>query len=109
MVALLTFPVYVSGEITGSEMSGGIFGDLIKQHKDSALIAFGLIEATGIGALIGLILLYRRPPQAKWIIYFVLVLSLASSVIITKTTLMGRNIKKGPAVSDVKPQTSFQR
>jgi uncharacterized membrane protein len=107
--AVLTFPVYVSGEITGSGMTEGIFGDLIKQHKNSALIAFGLIEATGIAALIGLILLYRRPQQAKWMVLMVLVLSLASSVIITRTTLMGRNIKWGLPDSGTKPQTGFQR
>ncbi len=107
--AVLTFPVYVSGEINGSRMTDGIFGDLIKQHKNSALIAFGLIEVMGIAALIGLILLYRRPQQAKWMVLMVLVLSLASSVIITRTTLMGRNIKSGLPGSNVQPQTSFQR
>ncbi|HMS44089.1 MAG TPA: hypothetical protein PKE69_27935 [Pyrinomonadaceae bacterium] len=107
--AVLTFPVYVSGEIAGSGMTDGIFGDLIKQHKQSALIAFGLIEATGIAALIGLILLYRRSQQAKLMVLMVLVLSLASSVFITKTTLMGRNIKWGLSDSGTKPPTSFQR
>ncbi len=108
-IALLTLPVYVSGEITGKEMVEGIFGSLIKEHKASGLITFLVIEVTGIAALIGLFLLYRRSQIAKWSVVLVLVLSLISAFLVTRTTLLGRGIKFGLTGGESKPQTNFQR
>jgi uncharacterized membrane protein len=111
LVALLILPIYATGEIAGANngMTIGTAADLIKQHRATALIAFALIEATGIAAFFGLILLSRSPSRARWTVILVLVLSIASTLIVTRTTLMGRQIKFGPAGNDNKAITSFER
>lgn len=107
-VAMLAFPVYVSGEINGKEMLSGMFGDAIKQHQAAGQTAFMLIEVAGIGALIGLILSYRKPEYARWFVILVLLLSTVSVFFVTKATLAGRSIKKSPG-SLINQQQSLQR
>jgi len=110
VVALLTFAVYASGEITGSgAMNVPVIGELVKQHKENAIIAFAVIEATGLAALIGLVLWHRRPQAARLVVLIVLVLSLVSAVIVTRTTLKGRQIKSAMAESNIKIHTEFLR
>jgi hypothetical protein len=68
-----------------------------------------LISANGFIAVIGLILLYRRPQIAKWGVISVLVLALISAFFATRTTLLGRGIKHGLMDGGTKSQANFQR
>ncbi len=110
IVSILIFPVYVTGEITGAgDVGHGVFAEAINQHKQSARAAFFAGELAGVVSLIGLILFWRKRQVSKWIIYVILILSLASTAIITQTTLKGRHIKFSFAEPNVQQQTNIQK
>lgn len=100
IVALICVAVFGSGEVAGH--NGGTLvsstGVLLRQHQEAARLAFLLVGCTGISAAFGLIMMYRKSGLARWVMLAVLVLSLVSSVIVTRTTLMGRQIKSAATV-----------
>ena len=97
--ALVSVAVIASGEIAGrgDGILAGSTGELVRQHQESARLTFVLIGSNGIAAVFGLIMLYRGSFLAAWFILAVLILSLTASVLVTRTTLQGRNIKYGAA------------
>ncbi|MBK8467531.1 MAG: hypothetical protein IPL32_17080 [Chloracidobacterium sp.] len=97
VIALVSVAVFGSGEAAGRD-SGilvGSTGDLVRQHQEAARVTFLFIEGMGLTAVFGLIMLYRKSESARWFILLALVLSVAGSVVVTRTTLMGRHIKSG--------------
>lgn len=95
VIALISVAVFGSGEVAGNT-SGSLnepSGDLIRVHQQAARLTFLLIGATGLTAVFALIMIYRRSPIARWLVLLVLALSLAGSVLVTRTTLKGRQIK----------------
>jgi uncharacterized membrane protein len=94
LTAVIAFGVFGSGEVAGkgAELMAGPVWENIAAHKASALPAFAAIELTGILALIGLILIFRRSTVARWNVVAVLILSLAALGLTARTTLLGRHI-----------------
>lgn len=93
--AIVAMPVFVSGEISGSASfaSTGAVSDGLRQHKEAARPAFLLLAAAGIAALIGLILLRRKSDHARIGVLITLILGLAASGLIIRTTYIGRQVK----------------
>lgn len=97
VVALISMAVVASGEATGRDSMtlAGAAGDLVRNHQATARLTFVLMGANGITAAFGLLMLSRRSPKARWFVFGVLLIALATAVFVTKTTLEGRRIKSG--------------
>jgi uncharacterized membrane protein len=94
--ALVTLPVFVTGEIGGAAAArnySGPHAEALALHKNSARTAFLLMEAAGIVALVGLIFPRRRPTISRWMTTAVLLTSLAACGLIGYTTYIGRQVK----------------
>lgn len=94
LTAILTLVVFGTGEAAGmgaNFLIGQVWTN-IQGHRASALPAFAVIEANGIFALFGLINLMREKALTQWLIIIVLLLSVASVGLTTRTAHLGRSI-----------------
>jgi uncharacterized membrane protein len=94
LAAVAAIGAFGSGEVAGKgaeQLAGPVFTNIV-QHKTSAIPTFIAIEAAGILALIGLISIFRGKELARWNVVAVLLFSLASSGLTTRTTILGRQI-----------------
>lgn len=100
-IALFVFAVFETGEIAGkSELAfAGPRIDGVLRHQMSARFAFVAIEAAGICSLFGLILLRRRSAFAPLAVGIVLVAAAASSTLVVRTTLIGRQLRTAPVIA----------
>lgn len=106
--ALVSLPVFVSGEISGGQSSlTGAFAAALEQHKAAARPAFLAISAAGIAALVGLILGVRRSKFARIGISVALIFGVAATLMVIRATYIGRQIKwaenEAPSVSGTTP------
>lgn len=99
IAALVSVAVITSGEIAGrgDGILSGPTGELVRQHQEAARFTFIVIGSNGLAAIFGLIMMSRPSYLGAWFVNAVLILSLAASVLVTRTTLQGRNIKYGAA------------
>jgi uncharacterized membrane protein len=95
LLALITIPVYISGGFAEDAVNklSGVTEKYISRHADFALYALILMEALGILALTGLVLLRRSGSVPTWILNSVLVLSLATTAVIGFTANLGGQIR----------------
>ncbi|CAN5326236.1 hypothetical protein BH10ACI3_BH10ACI3_02730 [soil metagenome] len=94
VTAVIALPAFVSGEIAGKAASyPEPNAAALTTHKESARMTIVVVEATGIAALIGLMLYRRESDLVKWFVLAVLLLSLTSSVLVGYTTHLGRQVK----------------
>lgn len=105
--ALVSLPAFVTGEIGGpaaAAIASPSHVSALANHKNTARISFLILEATGIAALIGLVLYGRRPRAASYLTITALVLSFAAFAFIGYTTHLGRQIKwAGMAAAVLQP------
>ncbi|MEO8041674.1 MAG: hypothetical protein ABI646_03590 [Acidobacteriota bacterium] len=102
--ALFTLAVVLTGEIASHpvELYAGARADTLRSHKLTARIAFAMVVATGIAALIAL-RDRRRPESGKWAYTIFLILAVISSVLLVTTILKGRQVKWTVESPDMRP------
>jgi uncharacterized membrane protein len=94
IVALISIPVYLSGEPAEEiiEELPGISDDLIHAHEDGAIWAFIGLEVLGALALLGLVG-FRPPKQLpQWLVPAVLVLGLLTMLWVGWVSALGGRI-----------------
>lgn len=104
-LAVFTFPVSATGEIAGANGAySGMTAEGLVQHKNFARTAFLLIEATGIAAIVGLVMMRRGAGAARTGTLITLVLSVISCGVVLTTVYLGRQIKwaAAPAVQAIR-------
>lgn len=104
VVALLTIPVYLTGEPTEEvvEHLPGISESFIEEHEESALLSLVAIEILGVLAVAGLVL-FRGSSIPTWFVTTSLVLSLLAAVSVGWTANLGREIHHPEIRSDFSP------
>jgi hypothetical protein len=98
IVAAFTFPVLVSGEVAGGsgERNGtytGVTAESLERHKSLARPAFLMVEACGIAAFAGLLLMRRGSTAVRWVLPLTLVIAIAASAAAMTTIYLGRQVK----------------
>jgi len=95
VVALLTVPVYLTGEPAEAGVKGlpGVSEQLIEQHEQAATVAFVGVLALGVTALLGLILFRRAKSVPAWLSYAVLAAALIVSGLMAWTANVGGQIR----------------
>jgi len=94
LVALLTVPVYVTGEGAEEAVEGlpGVTEPLIEEHQDAALVAFSASGVLGVLALVAL-WRYRAGALPTTVVNVVLGLALAVSALMVWTGGLGGQIR----------------
>jgi hypothetical protein len=98
LVAVFTLPVLVTGEMAGGagQRNGtytGATGEGLESHKSLARAAFLMVEACGVAAIFGLLLMGRGSNAVRWVLPLTLVVALAASVAVVATIHFGRQVK----------------
>ncbi len=93
LVAAFSLPAFVTGEIAGKAEYTGSSGAALTLHKDAARKTIIAIEAVGLVAIVGLILLRRRSDRARWVVVASLILSISACLLAAYTTYLGRQVK----------------
>lgn len=96
IMAVITIPVFITGEMAGgaaAEWSTGDRAKAITMHKHTARTGFGVIILSGV--LAGAVLLKRSRTGeiGRWAMLSVLMMSLVSAGVIGYATHLGRQIK----------------
>jgi hypothetical protein len=110
--ALVALPVYFSGE--GAEEAvehlPAVLESLIETHENWAKIAMIMGQVLGVGALVGVIISFRKQQTPRWLAGAVLVLGLIESGVAFQTAHLGGLIRhseiRGPAASVIKSEGS---
>ena len=94
--ALITIPAFLTGE--GSEHAienfPGVSHEHIEEHEEGGLFALYFNEATGILALLSLILLSRGNSKSIYLLYITLVFALFTTVLLVHTGFEGGKIRR---------------
>jgi uncharacterized membrane protein len=95
LIALITPAVYVTGQAAGNVVKNlpGVTEAYIGRHEEMAGLALVSIEALGVLALVGLLLLRRSGSMPQWVVVMVLVVSLVSAAVIGLTANLGGQIR----------------
>ena len=95
LIALMTLAVFFTGEAAQDTVKKlpSVTEAYIGRHEEMAEIALVVMEALGIAALVGLLLLRRSGAIPKWIVTVVLVLSLITAAIVGFTANLGGQIR----------------
>lgn len=104
--ALLTFGVALTGEFAGRIQESQIDGAraaALEGHKIFATIAFVLVEATGVVALVSLVRGRRDAERGKKLYTIFLLLATVSSVLLVAVVLKGRQVKWAAAIPGMRP------
>lgn len=117
IVALVTIPVYLSGEPAeeAAEHLPGVTEDLIHEHEESAEFALIVTEVAGAIALIALIFSVRKPgvPRSALTVPVLLVALVAAGVIVRTAYLGGQirhtEIRDGAAATTAVPAESGEK
>lgn len=111
--ALLTIPLYLSGEPAEEvvERLPGVSKQLIEAHESAAKIALALSELTGIAALIGLVISRGSKVVAKPLALVALLLALGTSGVVAWTANLGGQIRHTEirSAGSVTPQQQDRR
>lgn len=94
IAGISAIPVFFTGEGAEEivEHMPGVSESIIEKHEELATLAFGLMSATAIIALIGL-LLYKKGKVLRLIKTLVFVLGLATGVIMIVTAHLGGQVR----------------
>ena len=104
-IALLTIPAFMTGFAAQQMLKGpGISDALIRRHESSALLSLWFVEITGTLALIGLWQSQRTKNPPKWNVAAVLLFSLLSVGLISRTgytagEIRHPEVRSGPAAN----------
>jgi uncharacterized membrane protein len=95
LIALATFPVYVSGNAAAEALKGqsGVSADAITAHNDAALGSMIMMEATGFFAWLALWRMRRVGRLTNGLTYTVLVLSVLTVAAVSRAALIGGGIR----------------
>jgi uncharacterized membrane protein len=95
IIALLSIPVYMSGKAAQQAIQGrpDVPEALIETHQDAALLAFLFMEITGAFAWLGLWQFRRILRPTRWNTSAVLLLSIVTVGLMTRTATMGGEIR----------------
>jgi hypothetical protein len=95
IVALLTIPVYLTGEPAEEliETSAGVSEALIEQHENAAQLSLVFMEMTGAVALLGLFLALRSLKWARQSITATLLLAAVTVGLMARTANLGGEIR----------------
>jgi hypothetical protein len=106
IVALLTIPVYLTGEPAEHfiEDVPGVSEDAIHEHEDAATFAFAGILAVGAFSLAGLTLFRRSKPI--WITIVVFVLSIIVFAMMVRTANLGGFVRHQELRPDFHPEAA---
>lgn len=94
--AILTLGVALTGEFAGRAQEPYIDGAraaALEGHRIFATIAFVLVEATGVAALVSLVRGRRDTERGKTLYTIILLLAAVSSVLLIAVVLKGRQVK----------------
>jgi uncharacterized membrane protein len=104
-IALLTIPAFMTGFAAQQMLKGpGISEALIRRHESSALLSLWFVEITGTLALIGLWLSQETKNPPAWNVAAVLLFSLLSVALISRTgytagEIRHPEVRSGPAAA----------
>jgi len=106
IVALLTIPVYLTGEPAEHfiENLPGVSEEAIEEHEDAATFAFAGVLVAGAVSLAGLTLFRRSKPRPAWIAILVLVLSVLVFAMMVRTAYLGGFIRHQELRLDFHPE-----
>jgi len=95
ITALITIPVYLSGDGTAQIVSPlpGVSADIIQQHDSAATITIVVIELLGVASLLCLWHLWKGRTLPGWLVSTVLVLAVLSSGLGVWTGALGGQIR----------------
>ncbi len=95
LLALMTIAVYLTGQAAEDTVKKlpGVTEASIGRHEEVADLSLILMEASGILALSGLFLARRRGVMPRWLVPFVLILSLVTSLVVGYTANLGGEIR----------------
>ena len=94
-VMLIGTASFATGEIAGHQnrMLTGPAGDAVRAHQQASRLAFLSIGCAGLASVFGLVTSYRKSASTKWSAVIALIIAIAGSILVTRTTLLGRQIK----------------
>lgn len=94
-IALLAIPVYMSGNAAQRVIKDtqGVSEALMEAHQDAALLAFILMEITGLVAWLGLWQYRRISRPAAWNLPAVLILSIVTFILMANAANIGGEIR----------------
>ena len=104
--AILTLGVALTGEFAGRAQEPYIDSAraaALEGHKIFATIAFVLVEATGIAALVSLVRGRRDAERGKKVYTIFLLLAAISSVLLVAVVLKGRQVKWAADIPGTRP------
>jgi len=95
LIALLTLPVYVSGQAAAEALKGqpGVAAAAIVAHNDAALGSFIMMEITGFFAWLALWRMRRIGRPTSGLTYAVLVLSVLTVAAVARASNIGGDIR----------------
>jgi uncharacterized membrane protein (UPF0136 family) len=95
LLALMTIAVYLTGQAAEDSVKKlpGVTEASIGRHEEVADLSLILMEASGILALAGLLLMRRRGFVPKWLVSLILILSLVTAVVVGYTANLGGEIR----------------
>ena len=95
LIALLTLPVYVSGQAAAEALKGqpGVAAAAIVAHNDAALGSFIMMEITGFFAWLALWRMRRIGRPTNGLTYTVLVLSVLTVAAVARASNIGGDIR----------------
>jgi uncharacterized membrane protein len=101
-VALITIPVYLTGEPAEEivEHLPGASEDILHAHEDIAVWAMILIEIIGAAALVGLVAFRDKSTLPRWFVSSLLVSSLIGVALVGWTSSLGGQIMHPEARPD---------
>jgi uncharacterized membrane protein len=102
-IAMLAFPTYLSGNAAAAEIQhlSGVSQDLIKEHQNSALLAFIFMELNGCFAWLGLWQFRRISRVPRWNLTVVLLLSVVTVLLMSTTGNTGGDIRHPEIAKDM--------
>ena len=92
-IALFTIPTFMTGFASQSMVKGPGVDDLIRRHLSSALLSVWFMLITGALAIIGLWQAQTTKRLAQWNVIAVLIFSLLTVVLISRTSNTGGDIR----------------
>ncbi len=95
LLSLMTIAVYLTGQGAADMVKKlpGVTEASIGRHEEVADLSLILMEASGIVAVAGLLLMRRKGVVPKWLVYLVLILSLVTAVVVGYTANLGGEIR----------------
>jgi hypothetical protein len=107
IVALLTIPVYLTGEPAEHfiEDLPGVSEEAIEEHEDAATFAFAGLLAVGALSIAGLAFGWRRKLAPNWISVAALAMSVLVFAIMVRTAHLGGLIRHPELGPDFHPES----